>query len=136
MAEYKVTDIKGIGEEQEAKLAESGITTVAQLLETAGSVDGRKQLAANLGMTPKDLLEWVNRADLFRIKGISRVYSNLLENAGVDTVVELAARKPANLYAKLVEVAKEHSVSIPFLKEANVEAWVAEAKTLPRAIHY
>lgn len=136
MAEYKVTDIAGIGEEEGHKLAELGITTVSKLLETAGSVAGRKELAAKLGMTPKDLLEWVNRADLFRIKGISRSYSNLLENAGVDTVVELAARNPANLYAKLAEVAKEHSVSIPFLKAENVEAWVAEAKSLPRAIHY
>ena len=136
MAEYKVTDINGIGEQESQKLAELGITTVSKLLETAGSVAGRKELADKLGMTAKDLLEWVNRADLFRVKGISRAYSNLLENAGVDTVVELAARKPANLYTKLVEVAKEHSISIPFLKQENVEAWVAEAKSLPRAIHY
>ena len=49
------------------------------------------------------MLELVNRADLARIKGIGEVYSNLLENAGVDTVLELSKRVPANLHAKLVE---------------------------------
>ena len=36
------------------------------------------------------LLEWVNLADLFRIKGVAEEYSDLLEEAGVDTVAELA----------------------------------------------
>jgi len=43
-------------------------------------------------------LEWVNLADLYRIKGVGEEYSDLLEEAGVDTVVELAQRNPENLH--------------------------------------
>jgi hypothetical protein len=45
----------------------------------------------------------VNFADLYRIKGVASEYSQLLEVAGVDTVVELSNRVPANLHKKLVE---------------------------------
>ncbi|NIW46849.1 MAG: DUF4332 domain-containing protein, partial [Gammaproteobacteria bacterium] len=46
----------------------------------------------------------INHCDLFRIKGVSEEYSDLLEEAGVDTVPELAQRNAENLYKKIVEV--------------------------------
>jgi len=52
------------------------------------------------GIEHKLILKWVNRADLYRIKGVGSEYSDLLEVAGVDTVVELAKRMPDNLHAK------------------------------------
>ena len=71
-----------------------------------------------------------------RIKGVGEEYSDLLENAGVDTVKELAARKPENLHAKILEVnAAKDSVRRP-PTAAAVAAWVAEAKTLPPAVTY
>ncbi len=60
----------------------------------------------------------------------------MLEAAGVDTVVELATRKPENLTAKILEVnkAKELVRKVPTLK--LVENWVEQAKKLPRAVFY
>ncbi len=49
----------------------------------------------------------MNLADFFGIKGIGEEYSDLLEEAGVDTVAELARRDPASLHAKILEVNKE-----------------------------
>jgi hypothetical protein len=39
------------------------------------------------------ILEWVNRADLYRTREVGSQYCDLLENAGVDTVVELSKRR-------------------------------------------
>ena len=50
-----------------------------------------------------DILHLANRADLARIRGISGVYSDLLEIAGVDTVKELATRRADHLFAKIAE---------------------------------
>ena len=74
--------------------------------------------------------------DLFRIKGVGEEYADLLEEAGVDTVVELAQRKADNLLAKMTEVnAKKNLVNkMPALSQ--VEDWVAQAKKLPRAVSY
>jgi predicted flap endonuclease-1-like 5' DNA nuclease len=38
------------------------------------------------GISRKLILEWMNLADLHRIKGLGQEYSDLLEEAGIDTV--------------------------------------------------
>ncbi len=99
----RLHQIRGIQMHTAERLAAEGVKTSEALLEAGKTVVGRKELAAKVGADPKEILELVNRADLARIRGIGEVYSNLLENAGVDTVAELAKRVPANLHAKLLE---------------------------------
>lgn len=132
----KLSEIEGIGEVYEAKLKDAGLTSIENLLEKGGESAGRKALAAATGIGDKLILNWVNRADLARIKGISTQYADLLECAGVDTVPELAQRKAENLHAKMVEVNEEKSLvrKVPALSQ--VEDWVAQAKGLPRAVNY
>jgi len=74
--------------------------------------------------------------DLYRIKGVAQEYSDLLEEAGVDTVPELAQRKAANLHAKLVEVNDAKKLVRQLPSEKQVEEWVSQAKKLPRVVQY
>src|SRR5690554_2613344 len=107
----KIEEIEGIGSTYAKKLIEAGIKTTDDLLEAGATRAGRENLAAKTGVADKLILEWVNLADLFRIKGVGEEYSDLLEETGVDTVVELAKRVPENLHAKMAEVnAKEKLV--------------------------
>lgn len=78
----------------------------------------------------------MNLADLFRIKGVGEEYSDLLEEAGVDTVVELATRNVDNLHAKILEIneKKELVRRPPTLDE--VKQWIEQAKNLPRKVEY
>jgi predicted flap endonuclease-1-like 5' DNA nuclease len=132
----KLTTIEGIGEVFEAKFVEVGIKSVEALLEVGATKKGRTDLAEKSGISEKLVLKFVNHADLFRIKGIGGEYAELLEAAGVDTVVELAGRRPDNLTVKLAEVNEEKKLvrRVPVLKE--VEKWVEQAKELPRAVFY
>lgn len=132
----KLTVVEGIGGTYAAKLIEVGIRTAEALLKAGATPKGRKELAEKSGITEKLILEWVNHVDLFRIKGVGEEYSDLLEEAGVDTVVELAQRKPENLLAKMVEVnaAKKLVRQLPVL--AQVVSWVEQAKKLDRMIQY
>jgi predicted flap endonuclease-1-like 5' DNA nuclease len=106
------------------------------MLKKGATKKGRKELEDTSGISGKLILRWINMADLFRIKGIGEQYSDLLEAAGVDTVPELAQRKPENLHAKMVEVneAKNLVRALPAL--SAVESWVASAKELPRVVTY
>ena len=81
-------------------------------------------------------MKWANRADLDRISGVGSEYADLLEAAGVDTVPELAQRKPENLHKKMVEVNEEKKLvrKMPTLKQ--VEGWVDQAGKLPRVLNY
>jgi len=131
----RIDEIRGIEDTVVEKLSSLGIKTAEDLLAAGKTPTARKDLAAKIGLEPKDLLEMCNRADLARIKGIGEVYSDLLEKSGVDTVLELSKRVPANLIAKLVEEAKKGDVRrIPTL--AEVEDWVSQAKALGRGIEY
>jgi predicted flap endonuclease-1-like 5' DNA nuclease len=128
--------IEGIGPVYCEKLAAEGIRTSAGLLEAGKTRTGRAGLAKKTDIREKLILGWVNLADLVRIKGISEQYSDLLEEAGVDTVVELARRNPANLYAKLQEVNAEKRL-VQRLPAANMVAdWIAQAKQLPRVVEH
>lgn len=131
-----VRKIRGIQEAQAAKLIAQQIKNSEHLLNAATTPKARATLAASAGMSEKDVLELANRADLARVKGIGKVFSDLLENAGVDTVKELAQRKPANLHAKLAEVntEKQFAKRAPTLVE--VTNWVEQAKALPKLLKY
>src|SRR5690242_5303761 len=96
-----LVDIEGIGSTYAATLEGHGLTTAAHLLEEGATPAGRAALAEKPGISPKLLLEWVNHADLCRINGVGSEYADLLEEAGVDTVPELAQRNSANLHSAL-----------------------------------
>lgn len=132
----KLSEIEGIGAAFEQKLVAAGIDSVESLLEKGGTPEGRQMIAEKSEISGKLILKWVNHADLFRIKGVKGQYAELLEAAGVDTVVELAHRKAENLVAKLAEVntAKNLVNRVPTL--AEVSKWIEEAKTLPRLVSY
>jgi predicted flap endonuclease-1-like 5' DNA nuclease len=133
---YKLAKIEGIGESYSQKLKEVGFTTTSELLEKGATPEGRKDIAEKSGLSDKLILRWVNMADLFRIKGVGEEYSDLLEAAGVDTVVELAQRNPDNLILKLKEAqaAKNLVRRVPSIKQ--VAKWVDQAKVLPRIVNY
>ena len=129
-----IEEIEGIGAAQGTKLASAGVKTVEALLKAGGSAAGRKDLATKSGIDGGKILEWVNRADLMRIKGVGSEFSDLLEAAGVDTVKERAARKPENLFARMEEVNTAKKLVRRTPSASEVEKWVAEAKTLPQAV--
>jgi predicted flap endonuclease-1-like 5' DNA nuclease len=79
--------VEGIGDVYAKKLEDAGIRTTEALLEKGSTPKGRKDLAEETGISGKLILEWVNHVDLFRIKGVGEEYSDLLEEAGVDTGV-------------------------------------------------
>jgi predicted flap endonuclease-1-like 5' DNA nuclease len=132
----RLTTIEGIGEVYSQQLAETGIQTTEQLLEKGSSPAGRKELVEKTGISSSLILKWVNRADLFRIKGVGEEYADLLEIAGVDTVPELAQRNPENLYQKVVEANQEKNLVRRLPSQAAVSDWIEQAKQLPRAINY
>ena len=132
----KLVVIEGIGEVYAQKLQAAGVGSVEALLEKGATPQGRKELAEQTGISGNLILGWINRADLLRIKGIGEEYSDLLEKAGVDTVVELAQRNPENLYAKLVEVNAAQKLVRKLPGQARVAEWIRRAKELPRVVSY
>ncbi|MBC7235426.1 MAG: DUF4332 domain-containing protein [Chloroflexi bacterium] len=131
-----ITSIEGIGEAYATKLAAVGILTTEALLKRGATPQGRQELAEATGISPTLILDWVNRADLFRVKGIGEEYSDLLEAAGVDTAPELAQRNAENLYQALKEINAAKKLVRRFPGQAQVASWIEQAKKLPRVVTY
>ena len=132
----KLVDIEGVGPANAKKLLKAGVRSTGSLLKKGGTPKGRAEIAAASGINHKTILQWVNHVDLFRIKGVGSEFADLLEAAGVDTVVELAKRDPAKLVDTLAKASAKGNLTnrVPTLR--MVKNWVAQAKKLPRAVSY
>lgn len=133
---YEIKEIEGIGPAYAEKLAAAEIKTTDDLLAHCADRKGRKAIAEKTGLGESHILKWANMADMMRISGVGKQFSELLEASGVDTVKELATRNTENLAAKMKEVneAKKLAKSTP--SESHVEKWIAEAKKIGPKITY
>jgi predicted flap endonuclease-1-like 5' DNA nuclease len=136
MIRISIKDLRGMTPGLEGDLQMHGIYHSEQLLEAARTPGGREALAVQVGVEARTILELANRADLSRVWGVAGVYSDLLEQAGVDTVKELATRNPDNLHATLIELNAREKLTRRVPPLSLVKRWVAEAKDLPRGLEY
>jgi predicted flap endonuclease-1-like 5' DNA nuclease len=128
--DQEIETIEGIGPTYGNRLRRKGIRVVEDLLRAGSTKKKRRDLSTELNVSSKTLLKWVYRADFFRLKGIGKQYSSLLESAGVNTVTNLSRRNPENLYLLLKETNKEKNLvkRIPHL--GLIQNWVEDAKLL------
>ncbi len=128
--------VEGIGQRIATKLRKNGIRTTEALLKRAADRKGRKALASDTGFSEKQILEWVNRSDLMRCKGVGGEYSDLLEAAGVDTIKELRRRNAASLTAKMVEINEKKKLVRRLPTESMVSRWIESAKELEPSVRH
>lgn len=124
---YSIEEIEGIGPEYGNKLREVDIQTTDDLLRRCGDKKGREGVSTESGISEKHLLEWVNLADLMRINGVGEEFADLLEEAGVDTVKELATRNAENLAEKMAEVNEKKNLTNRVPSAETVQKWIDEA---------
>jgi predicted flap endonuclease-1-like 5' DNA nuclease len=132
----RLKGIDGIGEDNSRLLKQVGIHSVQALLDRGASIQGRRDLAKNTGISESQLLRWLNNADLFRIRGIGEEYAELLELAGIDTVSELTQRQPVELHRGLIGANDKRQLvkQLPSLNQ--VKNWIEQAKQLPPVIQH
>ena len=130
----KLIKIEGIGGAYEKKLNAAGLFSLQDLLEKGATPKGRKEIADKTGIGDALILEWVNHVDLFRIKGVGPEYADLLEEAGVDSIPELAQRRADNLFEKMVAVNTQKKLVRKLPIQSQVANWIEQAKTLKRIV--
>lgn len=131
-----IQELRGITSPVVDALKAQGVANAEALLEAAKTASLRKQLAASVGVETSVILDLANRADLNRISGIGGVYSDLLEEAGVDTVKELAHRNPENLAAKINEINQVRNLTQRPPTVDQISDFINQAKSLPAGLEY
>lgn len=131
-----ISQLKGISRKVEAALLEKGVKNSDLFLELIATPGQRRDMAKQLEISERDVLELANRADLSRVKGVAGIYSDLLEQTGVDTVKELATRNADNLHAAVVELNRKKGLAKRAPSIGLVKSWVEQAKELPKVLTY
>ncbi len=129
-----VEKIEGIGRIYGYRLRKTGIGSINDLLNASSTRKDRYQLAKKVGVSHSKLLRWVNRADFFRINGIGKQYSSLLEESGVNSVRDLSQRDPYRLYMQMKKINWEKNLVKRTPPYNKVKAWVEHAKGLRQII--
>ena len=132
----RIVEIEGIGKVYSRKLISVGVNTVEDLLEKCKDRAGRKSFSNETGIDEGRLLEWANMADLFRIKGVSSQYAELLVAAGVDTVKELRQRNADNLLSKMKEINARKKMVRQMASLNRVKSFIEQAKILDPVISH
>ncbi len=125
-----IGDLKGLQPEVKAKLESEGIRNTQQFLEHTRTQQQRTELAHKVGTTPVALKELANRADLMRLAGVGGDFSNMLEEAGVNSCKELQHRVPEKLVITLEAIHTDKKIGHRAPALAQVTEWIVEAKKL------
>lgn len=125
-----MSDLKGLSSEAKTKLELEGIKNTQQFLEHTRTPQQRTELAHKVGTTAVAIKELANRADLMRLPGVGGDFSNMLEEAGVNSCKELQHRVPEKLYATLEALHINKKIGHRTPAVAQVTEWIAEAKKL------
>jgi predicted flap endonuclease-1-like 5' DNA nuclease len=118
-----------------ARLKQAGIPTTFTLLERAAEPKERRLLAKTTHVPEKTLFEWVEMADLLRVKGIGPDVARLLRAAGTRTVAQLKTASADALNAQISKVNSKLHLSENPPSVEHLSAWIAQAQMLPIVLH-
>lgn len=120
----RLKDAYWIDSKVRTELPKVGIANLDDLISKTNRKKERDELALRL-LVPKELLvQWVEKAQLVRLKGLGIANLELLEKAGIHSVSALAEEEPDMLYKKIGYYLKGNEP----LKKVKIRTWIQEAR--------
>lgn len=126
---YKMSDLKGIDENQVALLRQSGVENTDEMMNLWNDPARRLSLTASTGLTDEQFIRLASMARVARLKGVGPKYANLLVTAGVRGLKSLGTYTPETLVQRLGAVSASRSLAGPVPTLVEVGAWFAELKS-------
>ena len=123
----RLKDAYWIEKRYQHELPKVGVTSLEDLLSRTNEKRERDELALRLLISKEELINWVEKARLVRLRGLGIENLRLLEGAGVHSVPDLAMKDPERLYQKMEEVYQGRRIP----KKAKIRIWIKEAQKSP-----
>lgn len=123
-----ITELTRIEPAHLARLEAQGIFTTGLLLEVSETPTRRQYLADQVDATPNDVLEWRDEALLFNLAGFGSAEHELLLQAGIEGVRDVAALDLETFRERVRQAARELKVEPP--DELTLDGWWEQARTL------
>lgn len=124
---HQLKEISGIEPAYLEQLASIGIHTVDQLLAVGYNLKGLEQLVEATAINYQEIINLVQKADLFRIQGITTNDLQLLQELNINNSQDLSQQFPETLYNKLVGIHRQKHLKSQMPNLSLVRSWVAQA---------
>jgi len=133
---FRLKDFLRVNQDHVSRLKQAGITDVNQMVEAGKNPETRKNLAAETGIGPEEILELVKLSNLARMFAVKGVRARLYHDAGVDTWEKIARWDPVEFRDMLVRFIEENS--FPGIPPTSKEAvyTIESAKKIPSVIEW
>jgi hypothetical protein len=105
------------------ELPKVGVTSLDDLLSRTKEKWERDELALRLLVSKEELIHWVEKAQMVRLKGLGVENLRLLEGAGVHSVSDLAAEDAERLHQRMEEIYQGRRIP----KKSKIRIWIKEA---------
>ncbi len=127
--DVRLRDAYWIEIQYQKELPRVGIATLDDLILKTRDKKERDELALRLLIPREKLIDWVEKSQLVRLKGLGTENLSVLERVGIHSVSLLASEDPEKLYKRIEEVFQGR----PILKKAKIRIWIKEARTLAQS---
>ena len=122
--ETRLKDAYWIDPKYQKELPKVGIANLDDLLTKTRVKKEMDELALRLLIPKEELIPWIEKTHLVRLKGLGVDNLRLLEGTGIHSITALAVEDPEQLYAKI----KQKFAGQPIPKKAKIRIWVKEAQ--------
>jgi nucleotidyltransferase/DNA polymerase involved in DNA repair len=127
---YPISEVFGLSEEHQSKLAEHRISNTDHLVRLRKDPSRMHEVSRETGFPIAQLRRWVNLAEMMAIAGIGPAHAALLHAAGVDSLGRLANRDPRKLAARLVDAARLNREAPTPPSPRTLARWIVAAREL------
>lgn len=119
-------DLPGLTPQARTALVDLGIERPIRLVRESSIPSRSEAIRTSLGMSEDQFKGLLEEASLYSFKGIGAVHGDLLRQAGIGTVADLASQEPETLHRSIIEVANGRSLRPPRLDMVRV--WILAAR--------
>jgi hypothetical protein len=127
--ETRLKDAHWIDPKYQKALPKVGIATLDDLLSKTRVKKERDELALRLLIPKEELVQWVEKARLVKLKGLGVENLRLLEEVGIHSVSALAKEDSEKLYTKMEQLFGERTLP----RKAKIKIWIWESQNKVRS---
>ncbi|MUL38939.1 DUF4332 domain-containing protein [Gloeocapsopsis dulcis] len=128
---WQIGELPGLNSQEQAQLAQLGISTTLQLLQQCRTTTQKQALATRLRVRVENVNKWVALADLARIPSVGCQYCGVLLHTGIISVAQLAQTPLHRLHQQILrlQVATFQRRDL-CPSRSEIQGWINQARSL------
>jgi hypothetical protein len=126
-----LSSIATLSRTEVSALKKAGIDNTKELLDATKTTDAQQALATKAGLSCDEISEATHRAELLQVSGLGKKTADFFENAGIESLGQLAGKTADTVRAILAEFAANHpELKYRLPSPKTIASLVAKAQTL------